>query len=218
MLSTLKRLLGDSNQREVEAAGARSWRGSTRSSPSTSSSRTSSSATRPPSSAAVPRRRIARQPAARGLRGRPRGVAADAGPAPLRRAAHRRLACCTTARSPRCGRARARRWWRPCRLSERTRRQGRHLVTVNDYLARRDAQWMGRSTSWPRRCTRRRLHSEHDLEHCGLRSRSLRGGHHLRHEQRVRLRLPARQHGRATEHDWCSGRCTTRSSTRSTTF
>ena len=29
------------------------------------------------------------------------------------------------------------------RLSERACRQGVHVVTVNDYLAKRDAEWMG---------------------------------------------------------------------------
>ena len=68
-----------------------------------------------------------------------------------------------------------------------------HLVTVNDYLARRDAEWMGpiydalgvsvgviqesqtTPSSAPARVRRRRR---------------------LRHQLRVRVRLPARQHGR----------------------
>ncbi len=32
----------------------------------------------------------------------------------------------------------------PSRLSERACRQGRAVVTVNDYLAKRDADWMGK--------------------------------------------------------------------------
>ena len=40
--------------------------------------------------------------------------------------------------------------------------------------------------------------------------------HHVRHEQRVRLRLPARQHGGARPSTACSAATTTRSSTRST--
>jgi preprotein translocase subunit SecA len=68
--------------------------------------------------------------------------------------------------------------------------KGVHVVTVNDYLARRDAEWMGQvyrflglsvgvivpnlgRSAAPRRLCRR---------------------HHLRHQQRIRLRLPARQH------------------------
>ena len=70
--------------------------------------------------------------------------------------------------------------------------RGAHLVTVNNYLARRDSQWMG-----------------HVFRYLGLTvaclddtepssptaPRRLPGRHHLRHQQRVRLRLPARQHG-----------------------
>ena len=40
--------------------------------------------------------------------------------------------------------------------------------------------------------------------------------HHLRHQQRVRLRLPARQHGVRASSDACSAGSTTRSSTKST--
>ena len=69
--------------------------------------------------------------------------------------------------------------------------KGVHVVTVNDYLAQRDAEWMGRVhrflgltvgvilPSRPPRCGASRV----------------RRRHHLRHQQRVRLRLPARQHG-----------------------
>ena len=71
--------------------------------------------------------------------------------------------------------------------------RGVHLITVNDYLAKRDAEWMGRlhrflglrSARHPRRLDARRE------------ARAVRLRHHLRHEQRVRLRLPPRQHGRA---------------------
>ncbi len=69
--------------------------------------------------------------------------------------------------------------------------EGVHIVTVNDYLAERDSEWMGR------------VHRFLGLETGVILSRmrpaerrvqyALR--HHLRHQQRVRLRLPARQHG-----------------------
>ena len=61
--------------------------------------------------------------------------------------------------------------------------EGVHVVTVNDYLAKRDSEWMGKLYRWlglscrpdrtghGRRCTPRRL----------------RRRHHLRHQQRVRL-------------------------------
>ena len=70
--------------------------------------------------------------------------------------------------------------------------KGVHIVTVNDYLAKYHAEWMGRIHHFlglttgvilpadaPRRAAR------------GVRLR-----HHLRHQQRARLRLPPRQHGR----------------------
>ena len=69
--------------------------------------------------------------------------------------------------------------------------KGVHVVTVNDYLAKRDAEWMGR------------VHQFLGLE-VGViladmtpdeRRKAVRRRHHVRHEQRVRLRLPARQHG-----------------------
>ena len=66
-----------------------------------------------------------------------------------------------------------------------------HLVTVNDYLARRDAEWMAPlynalgvsvgviQTQMPP----------------DVRRQAYAAGRHLRHQLRVRLRLPARQHG-----------------------
>ena len=72
--------------------------------------------------------------------------------------------------------------------------KGVHLVTVNDYLARFHAEWMGR--------IHRFLGLEVGLIIPGFKASpaekraAVRRRHHLRHEQRVRLRLPARQHGR----------------------
>ena len=67
-----------------------------------------------------------------------------------------------------------------------------HLVTVNDYLAKRDAHWV--APVYETLGHARRLHREHD----GRRRAQgrVRGRHHVRDELRVRLRLPARQHGR----------------------
>ncbi len=69
--------------------------------------------------------------------------------------------------------------------------KGVHLVTVNDYLARRDADWM-RPIYEALGLSARRA-----AEHAALRgeARRVRVRHHVRHELRVRLRLPARQHG-----------------------
>jgi hypothetical protein len=67
---------------------------------------------------------------------------------------------------------------------------GVHVITVNDYLAKRDAEWMGQVYKLPGP-DRRRDHPEPDRPAA---PRRLCRGHHLRHEQRVRLRLSARQH------------------------
>ena len=68
--------------------------------------------------------------------------------------------------------------------------EGVHVVTVNDYLAKRDADWMGKIYQLSRH-ERRRDHSR-PLRR-GARQ-GLRLRHHLRHEQRIRLRLSARQY------------------------
>ena len=96
--------------------------------------------------------------------------------------------------------------------STRSTGKGVHVVTVNDYLARRDAEWMGRLYDFlglvdrRHRPRPRRLRAPAQLP---LR-------HHLRPEQRVRLRLPARQHEVRRRTAWSSASSTTRSSTRST--
>ena len=68
--------------------------------------------------------------------------------------------------------------------------KGVHVVTVNDYLARRDAEWMGRIYRFLGLSVGIIVHGLSDAE----RQQSYRLRHHVRHEQRVRLRLPARQH------------------------
>ncbi len=70
--------------------------------------------------------------------------------------------------------------------------QGVHLVTVNDYLAKRDAEWI--SPVFEQARDARGVHPEPDAvrgAQGGLRRRR-----HVRNELGVRLRLPARQHGR----------------------
>ena len=69
--------------------------------------------------------------------------------------------------------------------------RGVHLVTVNDYLAhaRRGVEPPGLR---PARRDRLRDREQHAVRPAQGR---LRRGHHLRHELRVRVRLPARQHG-----------------------
>ena len=70
--------------------------------------------------------------------------------------------------------------------------RGAHLVTVNDYLARRDAEWMGQLYSFLGLTVGCIQHDQAPDRS----PRAVRDGHHLRDEHRVRLRLPARQrHG-----------------------
>ena len=68
--------------------------------------------------------------------------------------------------------------------------KGVHVVTVNDYLARRDSEWMGRIYRFLGMTVGVIQHDLNDQE------RQVAYGcrHHLRHQQRVRLRLPPRQH------------------------
>ena len=72
--------------------------------------------------------------------------------------------------------------------------KGVHVVTVNDYLAKRDSEWMGGIYRF--------LGLDVGLIQANMTPEQRRPAyarrHHLRHEQRVRLRLPARQHGDAT--------------------
>ena len=68
--------------------------------------------------------------------------------------------------------------------------RGVHVVTVNDYLARRDAEWMGRSPV-PGADGRR---ASSTCSPTRSASAQYAARHHLRNQQRVRLRLPARQH------------------------
>ena len=75
--------------------------------------------------------------------------------------------------------------------------KGVHVVTVNDYLAQRDAEWMGTLYRFLGLTRRRQPAADGARRQAGR----LRRRHHLRHQQRVRLRLPARQHGVATSSD-----------------
>ena len=88
--------------------------------------------------------------------------------------------------------------------------KGAHLVTVNDYLAKRDAQWygpvydmLGLSIGVLQHDSAFQFTSEkqsdtQNMEHLKpiSRARGLPVRPHLRHQPRVRLRLPARQHVR----------------------
>ena len=86
--------------------------------------------------------------------------------------------------------------------------RGVHVVTVNDYLARRDADWMGqiyRFLGMTVGVIVPNLSDEERREAYGCR-------HHLRDQQRAWLRLPARQYEIFARRRWSSGRSISRSS------
>ena len=100
--------------------------------------------------------------------------------------------------------------------------KGVHVVTVNPYLARRDMEWMG-PLYINLGLTVGAIYPDMDR---GVEATGLRVRHHVRHEQRVRLRLPPRQHeaGRLRRRSLSeepaavpAKTALTRSSTRSTT-
>ena len=88
---------------------------------------------------------------------------------------------------------------------------GRAPLTVNDYLAQRDAEW-NRPVFERARDDVAAIETMMPFDRAQAR---LRGRHHLRHELRVRLRLPARQHGGLARRLVQRGH-PSRSSTRST--
>ena len=90
--------------------------------------------------------------------------------------------------------------------------KGVHVVTVNDYLAKRDSEWMGRLYRFLG-LTVGVIQHQHGRPRAPGR---LRRRHHLRDEQRVRLRLPARQHEVRPRHVRPARATTSRSWTRST--
>ena len=90
--------------------------------------------------------------------------------------------------------------------------RGVHVVTVNDYLAKRDSEWMGKLYRFLGLTVGVIVH---DLDDDAA-PRSLRRRRHLRHQQRVRLRLPARQHEVRRSTIACSAGTTSPSSTKST--
>ncbi len=68
---------------------------------------------------------------------------------------------------------------------------GVHVVTVNDYLAKYHAEWMGRVHHFLGLSVGR----DPARDDPGGAAGGLRRRRHVRHQQRARLRLPARQHG-----------------------
>ena len=91
--------------------------------------------------------------------------------------------------------------------------EGVHVVTVNDYLATRDAEWMGQVYRFLGLTVGR---VGPDIDDFDAKREAYASRRHLRHQHRVRLRLPARQHGPLQATPWSSAATATRSSTRST--
>ena len=110
--------------------------------------------------------------------------------APLRRAAHRRHGPAQGQdRRDATGEGKTLVATLPCYLNA-LEGKGVHVVTVNDYLAKRDAEWMGQLYGFLGLSIGAIVNQQSDArEEARLPSR-----HQLRPEQRVRLRLPARQH------------------------
>ncbi len=79
--------------------------------------------------------------------------------------------------------------------------RGVHIVTVNDYLAKRDSEWMAPLFEF--HGMRVDCIDKHQPNTLSTPQR-LPGRHHLRYQQRIWLRLPARQHGPRTAMNWCS--------------
>ncbi len=170
-------------------------------------------------------RRVARRPPVRELRGHPRGRQAHARPAPLRRPAdrrhgpprrlHRRDEDRRGQDADLHAADRAQRARRPAtRTATPSSGKGVHLVTVNDYLARRDALWMkpiydllgvtvgilqSESRNFPEK------HAAYDARR------------HLRHQLRVRASTTCATTWPPTPRRSPSAATASRSSTRSTT-
>jgi preprotein translocase subunit SecA len=136
--------------------------------------------------------RVAGQAAAGSLRGLPRSLGARARHAPLRCAADRRHgAALGKIAEMRTGEGKTLVATLPVYLNA-LEGKGVHVVTVNDYLAKRDAAWMGKLYNW--------LGLSVGVVYPGMphgdkKAPPTARRHHLRHQQRIRLRLPARQHG-----------------------
>ena len=90
--------------------------------------------------------------------------------------------------------------------------EGVHIVTVNEYLAQRDADWMGPVY----RFLGLTVGVIKNAQNAGGEARGLRLRHHLRHQQRIRLRLPARQPGLHARGPGAARTLPSPSSTRST--
>ena len=198
---------------EVEPLSDEQLRAPSRRASATRSAPPPSSSRRTVSSAASSSRDCSTSDLGRGLRHRPRGLQAHARDAPLRRPADRRH------RPPR----------RQDRRDEDRRGQdpGRDPAAGPQRPDRaRRATSSPSTTTWPAATPSgwAALHASSASPSAASstrwatpeRRRRLPLRHHLRHQQRVRLRLPARQHEVRPRPTWCSTATSSPSSTRST--
>ena len=160
------------------------------------------------------RRRDPRRPAGRGLRHRARGRQAHACRCATTTASSSAASCSTRARiaEMKTGEGKTLVATLPVYLNA-LEGKGAHVVTVNDYLAKRDAEWMSPIYNFLGMSVGSILSGERNDRDQEAR---LRRRHHLRHQQRVRLRLPARQHEVRLEDRWSARPLASPSSTRST--
>ena len=158
------------------------------------------------------RRRLARRHPGAGLRHRARGRQAHARPAPFRRAADRRHDPARRQDRRDEDRRRQDAGRDACGLSQRAvrpRRARRHRQRLPRQARRR---MDGADLQFPRPHGRRhRARARRRAAQEGLRLRR-----HLRHQQRARLRLSARQHEVPAWRTWSSAGTSTPSSTKST--
>ena len=155
-----------------------------------------------------------RRPPARGVRGGARGGPAHARPAPLRRPDHgRRRAALRLGRGDEDRRGQDPRRHAARRTSTRSPAAAcTSSPSTTTWPSATPSGW-GRSTGFLGLEVGVVIPEIDDFE---AKRRGVRGRHHLRHQQRVRLRLPARQHGRSRARTRCSAATPSRSSTRST--
>ena len=159
------------------------------------------------------RRRRPRRHPARGLRRRPRGRQAGARPTALRRPGHGRRGA-----APRLGRGDEDRRGQDARLDaarvpQRARGPGR-APRHGERLPRPPRRGVdGAVAPLPRPHGRRRRSRRLDARG---EARPVQLRPHVRHQQRGRLRLPARQHGRRASKTRCSAGCATSRGRRTT--
>ncbi len=192
MLNLAKQIFGSVNERKVkrharagtahQCAGAE-LRGAFGRSPAQQDQRIS-----PPVWPAAPRSTTSCPEAFATVREAAKRVARDA---PFRRPDDGRHRSSIRARSPKCAPAKARRWSPRCRsISTRSKAAASTSSPSTITSPSATADWMGQVYRFLGMSVGKIVHGLYDNE----RRPSYACGHHLRHQQRIRLRLSARQH------------------------